>query len=46
MNEMSLTIIAAAAAITVVTLILTVLLLWVKAKLSPKGAVKIDINNG
>ena len=46
MNEMSLTIIAAAVAITVVTLVLTVLLLWVKAKLSPKGAVKIDINNG
>ncbi len=46
MNTISLTIIAAAAAITVVTLILVILLLWVKTALSPKGAVKIDINDG
>ncbi len=32
--------------ITVVTLILVALLLWIKAKLTPSGSVKININNG
>ena len=40
------TIIAAAAVILVVTLVLVALLLFVKAKITPKGTVKIDINNG
>jgi Na+-transporting NADH:ubiquinone oxidoreductase subunit F len=34
------------AIITVVTLILVILLLFVKAKLTPEGTVKIDINDG
>ena len=46
MNEITLTIIASAATITLVTLILVVLLLWVKTKLTPSGTVKIDINGG
>ena len=46
MNEITLTIIASAATITIVTLILVVLLLWVKTKLTPSGTVKIDINGG
>ena len=32
--------------ITVVTLILVALLLWIKAKLTPSGSVMININNG
>ena len=40
-------VIISAIAITVlVTLILVVLLLWVKAKITPSGTVKIDINDG
>ncbi len=46
MNEILLTIIASAVTITVVTLILVVLLLWVKTKLTPSGTVQIDINGG
>ena len=46
MNTTLITIIAAAATITVVTMILVILLLWVKIKLTPSGAVKIDINSG
>ncbi len=46
MNEITLTIIASAATITLVTLILVVLLLWVKTKLTPSCTVKIDINGG
>ena len=40
------TILAAVAVIVVVTLILVALLLVIKAKLTPSGTVKIDINNG
>jgi len=40
------TIIGAIATIVVVTLILVALLLVIKAKLTPSGTVKIDINNG
>lgn len=40
------TIISAVAVIVIVTLILVALLLFVKAKITPKGTVKIDINNG
>ena len=43
---MSSTIIAAVAVIIVVTLILVILLLVVKDRITPKGTVKIDINNG
>ena len=32
--------------ITVVTLILVALLLWIKTALTPSGTVKININNG
>ena len=40
-------VIISAIAITVlVTIILVVLLLWVKAKITPSGTVKIDINDG
>lgn len=46
MNQIAVTIIAAALTITIVTIILVVLLLWVKTKLTPSGTVKIDINNG
>ena len=40
------TILASIAVIVIVTLLLTVLLLFVKAKITPKGTVQIDINNG
>ena len=40
------TILSAIAVIVIVTLILVALLLFVKAKVTPKGTVKIDINNG
>lgn len=40
------TIIGAVAVILIVTLILVALLLIIKAKLTPSGTVKIDINNG
>lgn len=40
------TIIGAVATIVIVTLVLVALLLVVKAKLTPSGTVKIDINNG
>jgi Na+-transporting NADH:ubiquinone oxidoreductase subunit F len=40
------TLISAIITITVVTLILVILLLFVKAKLTPEGTVKIDINDG
>ena len=40
------TILYAIIVITVVTLILVALLLWIKAKLTPSGSVKININNG
>ncbi|MCQ2167261.1 MAG: NADH:ubiquinone reductase (Na(+)-transporting) subunit F [Bacteroidales bacterium] len=43
---MTQTIIAAVAVIVIVTLILVALLLIVKAKITPKGTVRIDINNG
>ena len=43
---MSQTIIASIAVIVIVTLLLVALLLFVKAKVTPKGTVKIDINNG
>ena len=43
---MSTTIFAAAAIIAIVTLILVALLLFVKARITPKGTVKIDINDG
>ena len=40
------TIYAAVAVIVVVTIILVALLLFVKARITPKGTVKIDINDG
>ncbi|MBP5335977.1 MAG: NADH:ubiquinone reductase (Na(+)-transporting) subunit F [Bacteroidales bacterium] len=40
------TILASIAVIVIVTLLLTVLLLFVKAKITPKGTIKIDINDG
>ena len=40
------TILASIAVIVLVTLLLTVLLLFVKAKITPKGTIKIDINDG
>ncbi len=43
---MTSTILASIAVIVLVTLLLTVLLLFVKAKITPKGTVQIDINNG
>ena len=43
---MGLSIIIAIIAFLVVTLILVVLLLYVKAKLTPSGQVTIDINDG
>ena len=43
---MTQTIIASVAVIVIVTLILVALLLFVKAKITPKGTVKIDINGG
>ncbi|MBO6169950.1 MAG: NADH:ubiquinone reductase (Na(+)-transporting) subunit F [Bacteroidales bacterium] len=43
---MTQTIIASIAVIVIVTLILVALLLFVKDKITPKGTVKIDINNG
>lgn len=46
MNEMTITIIGAVAVFTVVTLILVALLLFIKTRLTPKGTVKISINDG
>lgn len=43
---MTMTIIAAIAACLSITLVLVALLLFVKAKITPSGSVKIDINNG
>ena len=43
---MSSTILSAICVITIVTLLLVALLLIIKAKLTPSGTVKIDINNG
>ena len=43
---MGLSIIIAIVAFLVVTLILVALLLYAKAKLTPSGEVKIDINDG
>ena len=43
---MTSTILASIAVIVLVTLLLTVLLLFVKAKITPKGTIKIDINDG
>ena len=40
------TIISAAIVLVIITLVLVALLLFVKAKLTPSGTVKIDINNG
>ena len=40
------TLISSIFTITLVTLILVILLLFVKAKLTPEGTVKIDINDG
>jgi len=40
------TIISAIVVIVIVTIILVALLLFVKAKITPKGTVRIDINNG
>ena len=40
------TVISAICLITLVTLILVALLLWIKAKLTPSGNVKISINSG
>ena len=40
------TLISAVIAITIVTLVLVALLLFIKIKLTPSGKVKIDINNG
>ena len=40
------TILSAIVVIVIVTIILVALLLFVKAKITPKGTVKIDINNG
>ena len=46
MNEMTITILVAMAVFTVVTLILVALLLFIKTRLTPKGTVKININDG
>ena len=46
MNEMTITILGAMAVFTIVTLILVALLLFIKTRLTPKGTVKIDINDG
>ena len=46
MNEMTITIISAMAVFTVVTLVLVCLLLSIKGYLTPKGTVKININEG
>ena len=46
MNTVTVTIIAAAVIIAAIILILVALLLAVKAYITPKGTVKIDINNG
>ena len=46
MNEMTITIVSAMAVFTVVTLILVCLLLIIKGYLTPKGKVKININEG
>jgi Na+-transporting NADH:ubiquinone oxidoreductase subunit F len=43
---MTSTLLASIAVIVIVTLLLTVLLLFVKAKITPKGTVQIDINGG
>ena len=43
---MTSTVLASIAVIVLVTLLLTVLLLFVKAKITPKGTIKIDINDG
>ena len=43
---MSITIISAVAIITIITVLMVVILLVVKEKITPKGTVKIDINNG
>ena len=43
---MSTTIIAAIAIITIITVLLVVILLVVKDRITPKGTIKIDINNG
>jgi len=43
---METTIIASVAVIVLVTLLLVALLLYVKAKITPKGKIQIDINNG
>ncbi|MCQ2147110.1 MAG: 2Fe-2S iron-sulfur cluster-binding protein, partial [Bacteroidales bacterium] len=40
------TILAAVAVVTLVTLVLVALLLFIKAKLTPEGSVTIDINEG
>ena len=40
------TIFSSIAVITILTLILVALLLWIKIKLTPSGTVKININNG
>ena len=43
---MNLTVIASIVCIALVTLVLVALLLFVKARITPKGTVKIDINDG
>lgn len=43
---MSITVITATLVILIVTLVLVIILLVVKDKITPKGTVKIDINNG
>ena len=43
---MTMTIISSVVVFLVITLLLVALLLFIKAKLSPSGTVKIDINNG
>ena len=43
---MNWTIIAAVAVIVIVTIVLVALLLFVKAKITPSGTVRIDVNNG
>ena len=43
---MTKTIIAAMAIMVIVILVLVALLLFIKARLTPKGKVKIDINEG
>ena len=40
------TILSAICLISIVTLILVALLLWIKAKLTPSGNVRIGINGG